>query len=134
MGNLCHIKFWRWGGKERQPGEDKESGGEWNIDRRQLIKKRKKKPQQYKGESLSTILQVTRCERRNNAHWRVLLREELGHTRTLATRVSFTLNAEDHSVRNLSHIQILPNYLDIRFAAAVACWKTGGRHKSRQRL
>lgn len=42
--------------------------------------KEKKKTQQYKGEPLSTILQVTRCERRNNAHWRVFLWEELGHT------------------------------------------------------
>lgn len=135
MGNLCHIKFWRWGWEEMQPAEDKESGGEWNIDRRQLIKK-KKKTQQYKGEPPSTILQVTWCERRNNAHWSVFLWEELGHTRTLTTRVSFTRHVAYRRVKNLSHIQILPNYPDITFAVAVACFsclKTGGRHKSRQR-
>lgn len=137
MGNLCHIKFWRWGGKETQPGEDKDSGGEWNIDRRQLIKRKKKKPQQYIGELPSALSQVTRRERGNNVHWSVFLWEELGRTR-YANDARVLYSACRASPRqNLSHIQILaqlPGHQFCRSCGVFSHRKTGGRHKSRQRL
>lgn len=141
MGNLCHIKFWRCGGMEAQPGEDKESGAEWNIDRRQLIKRERKKktnksPRQYKGEPPSAVSQVTRRERRNNVRWSVF---PLGGARSRAhandERVLLPGNA-GRRVKTSRTFKSSPNYPDISFTGAAACFpprKTGGWHKSRQR-